>query len=117
VERELDVAVHGYVHTDAPPRFGVAVVQECSMSGAWLRSRPPLPGELTEPEAGQLLSTAAQVALALHDAGYFGPFGVDAYRWRDASGSVYFNPRSEINARYTMGWHIGMRGWRPGVPD
>ena len=117
VERELDVAMHGYVHTDAPPRFGRAVMQACSMSGAWLRSRPASPGELTQPEQRALEQTVAQVASALHDAGYFGPFGVDAFRWRDASGTVYFNPRSEINARYTMGWHIGMRAWRPGMTD
>jgi hypothetical protein len=42
------------------------------------------------------------VAEVLRDAGYFGPFGIDAYRWRDGA-TQYFNPRSEINARYSMG--------------
>jgi len=117
VERELDAAIHGWVHATAPPQVGVPVLQECSMLGAWIRSRPPRPGELTQAEELNLLRTADVVAQSLHDAGYFGPFGVDAYRWRDAAGRSHFNPRSEINARYTMAWHLGMGGWRPDMQD
>jgi hypothetical protein len=45
------------------------------------------------------------VAGTLRDMGYRGPFGIDAYRYRDESGTVALNPLSEINARITFG-HI-----------
>ncbi len=54
---------------------------------------------------------ARLVADALSRAGYFGPFGVDAYRYRDREQQLRLQPRSEINARYTMGFAVG---W--GVP-
>lgn len=48
-------------------------------------------------------STVHAVGLALAEAGWRGPFGIDAFRWRDASGSVRFHPLCEINARLTFG--------------
>jgi hypothetical protein len=53
------------------------------------------------------------VAQALLEAGYFGPFGIDAFRWVDRAGVERFNPRCEINARYSMGWAVGMGSRRP----
>ena len=43
----------------------------------------------------------------LHRSGYFGPFGIDAYCWQEGS-ATYFEPCSELNARYTLAWGIGM---------
>ena len=44
---------------------------------------------------------------ALASAGYFGAFGIDAYRYR-LDGREALNPMSEINARFTMDWTVGM---------
>jgi len=61
------------------------------------------------PEAEHaLIRSAEHAAGALSDAGYFGPFGVDAYFWRTGSGALRFNPLGELNARYTMGFSVGM---------
>ncbi len=35
--------------------------------------------------------------------GYFGPLGIDAARYRDATGNECFRPLQDINARFTMG--------------
>ena len=43
------------------------------------------------------------VADALRQAGYVGPFGIDAWHWRRPDGSVVFHPLGEINARMTFG--------------
>ena len=43
------------------------------------------------------------MAEALRSVGYFGPFGVDAYRWTGG-----FVACCDVNARYTMGWSVGM---------
>ncbi len=58
-------------------------------------------------EANALLQQVMRVGEALHDAGYFGPVGLDAfsYEW---GVERRFNPRSEINARYTLAYAVGM---------
>jgi hypothetical protein len=74
--------------------------------------------ELSAAERKTLCDVAERTAHALAEAGYFGPFGIDAFRWRDEGGVLHFNPRSDLNARYSMGWHVGMGDWRPDVtPD
>lgn len=112
VDRELDFAIHGFVARGGELQLGKPTLQVCTTNGVWRSSRPAT-GELVPAEREALLESASVVATALHEAGYWGPFGVDAYRWRETSGVVRFNPRSEINARYTMGWHVGMGDCRP----
>jgi hypothetical protein len=51
----------------------------------------------------QLLETAEAVAAALRRAGYVGPFGIDAWRYRREDGSIRLHPLGEINARMTFG--------------
>jgi hypothetical protein len=51
-------------------------------------------------------------AEGLRGAGYFGPFGVDGYVWDD-DGARRVQPRSDVNARYSMGWAVGMGEARP----
>jgi hypothetical protein len=51
----------------------------------------------------ELSRTVEAVGDALRRAGYVGPFGVDAWRYRDPSGTVRLNPLGEINARMTFG--------------
>jgi hypothetical protein len=58
--------------------------------------------------AKALEAEVRRVALALHEVGYFGPFGVDAFTYRARDGSIRLQPRSEINARYSMGFAVGM---------
>jgi hypothetical protein len=52
------------------------------------------------------VAEAKVVAEGLTAAGYFGPFGVDAYTYRDEERGVVLQRRSEINARYTMGFGV-----------
>ncbi len=71
------------------------------------RSIEPLDRELPELSA---IARAAGAALA--DAGYRGPFGIDAYAYRDADGETAFHPLSEINARFTHGLLAALRAGR-----
>jgi len=113
VDRLMDSVVHGYRDPNGSTRLGKVAIQDCDDRGAWLRTRLATAADLTDKEAQELYAIAQHTADALGAAGYFGPFGIDSYRWRDAQGNVQWNRRGEINARYTMGWHIGMQGWRP----
>ena len=113
VLRLADFALHGYVDERGSLRLGDATTQRCDAYGAWQSTELARDDELLRDEATALTREASLAAAGLHACGYFGPFGVDAYRWRDEeTGDEHFNPRSEINARYSMGWGIGMRGWR-----
>jgi hypothetical protein len=57
----------------------------------------------TEGERAQIMDAAAAAAAALAARGYRGPFGIDAFVWRDAAGARRLQPMSEINARLTFG--------------
>ena len=51
----------------------------------------------------KVVDTAAAAGDALRAAGYRGPFSIDAYLWRDDTGSLRLQRMSEINARLTFG--------------
>ncbi|HTG35084.1 MAG TPA: hypothetical protein VLB76_19380 [Thermoanaerobaculia bacterium] len=59
--------------------------------------------DISEQDRDQLLKTVEAVAAALRRAGYVGPFGIDAWRYRREDGSIALNPLGEINARMTFG--------------
>jgi hypothetical protein len=113
VSRTGDFALHGHISRDGQLDLGEPTLQSCDENGAWKSTTAAAPQDLSGIELRALLDAARDAANALIDSGYFGPFGIDAYRWRDAGGTPRFNPRSEINARYSMGWAIGMGSRRP----
>ena len=60
---------------------------------------PVLSGE----DRDRLLETTEAVAASLRRAGYGGPFGIDAWRYRTEDGAEILHPLGEINARMTFG--------------
>ena len=60
-------------------------------------------GRLREEESAAVARVRAAVRDALAAAGYAGPWGVDAWRYRDAEGDEQFQPLGELNARMTFG--------------
>ncbi|MBX3210315.1 MAG: hypothetical protein KF764_35110 [Labilithrix sp.] len=103
IVREL--GVHGMIAEDGAWRLGRLVAQECDAHGQWLGTSPAEDVDVAVRDA--LASEADRVARALFAAGYWGPFGVDAFLYRDRDGAVRLQPRSEINARYSMGFAVG----------
>lgn len=63
----------------------------------------PGDGGLESGEIERLRAVVEEVGKALVAAGYRGPFGVDAWRYRDPDGVVRFHPLGEINPRLTLG--------------
>lgn len=60
--------------------------------------------------------TVATVAVReLQQFGYWGPVGIDAMAYRDATGRVRWRPLQDINARWTMG-RLAL-GWRCRFPQ
>ena len=115
IEPNVDVvdeyALHGMLAPDGALRVGSLVRQRCDARGAWVATEPikePLEALFEVPV--RMNEEVALVGRALHEAGYFGPFGVDAYTYRDREGHLRLQPRSEINARYSMGFAVGFAG-------
>lgn len=86
----------------SPPCF-----QETTRAGAWTRTERAERGGIARADDAGLEEAVSAAGQALAQAGYFGPFGIDAYRHRTERGEV-LNPLSEINARFTMDWTTGL---------
>lgn len=111
VDRLLDVSLHGRV--DAGGQLverGQPVLVENAADGSFVCARRAVEGELDPGERDALEATFGRVAAALHASGYHGPFGIDAFRWRDERRTVRFHSLVELNARYTFGYWVGVHG-------
>ena len=84
--------------------------QEVAASGAWTRTASADAGEVTAQDDDALAGALEVAGRALADAGYHGPFGIDAFRYRDGAGATRLNPLGELNARFTMDWRPAMQG-------
>lgn len=109
VEPWLDIcgeySLHGYIFREGSVRFGVPCVQRSFAPPVYARTSGE--HELGTPEREALEEQGEYVARALRAAGYYGPFGIDAFRYADAA-HRRFNPRSEINPRYTLAYATGL---------
>jgi hypothetical protein len=103
VERLADFSRHGYVSQSGQLHIGEPREQRCDPLGRFLGVSTTA-GSVTAHEAEMLAFELKRTAAALSAAGYFGPFGIDGFRYRLPDGSTGFNPRCEINARFTMGF-------------
>ena len=77
-------------------------------NGQYAGSRFAIHRTLDEWDAA--VEVALRAAVRLQQAGYFGPLGIDAMRYRDANGRQRVRPLQDINARWTMG-RLSL-GWR-----
>jgi hypothetical protein len=106
VDLELEFASHGWLDRDGGCELRPPCVLVCDAQGAWIDTRKAREGEMGFEEQEALLDAARLVGERLAQIGYFGPFGVDAFRWRDADGGLHLQPCSEVNGRYTLGWRV-----------
>ena len=81
VRPTLELSLHGFVWPDGRYRLGRCCVQLVAERGAFRGIRLAEAGELEAGEALALGERAEAVARALASAGYFGPYGIDGYRY------------------------------------
>ncbi len=112
VEITQEFALHGWLDREQRCTLGEPTTQNVERA-QWLSSRRANRDELSADEHMALTEAARQAGAALLRAGYWGAFGVDAFRYLDASGTSQFCALGELNARFTMGWAIGMGDRRP----
>ena len=106
VEPRLELSLHGFVWRDGRQELGSICRQLVSPRGAFQGVQRAQDDELTAAERSAFLEQGERVAAALSRAGYFGPFGIDGYRYT-LGGSAGFCALGEINARYTLGFVAG----------
>ncbi len=103
VDRIADVGVVGIVAGPGRKRLFAPHRLDNDAAGVYRAVGIDQPPELQAAERERVDETAHAVADALAAAGYRGPFGVDAFVWRDPAGARRLQPMSEINARLTFG--------------
>lgn len=113
VDRVADLGLHGWISPNGALTLGALTAQVCDARGAWVTTARAAQNTLGDKDMDLLNESVEGTAAALWAAGYHGPFGVDAYVWRDERGGARLQPRSEVNARYSMGWAVGMGALRP----
>jgi hypothetical protein len=106
VKPTFEVSLHGFVGRGGRHELGRVCAQDISERGAFRGVRLAEPGELSPSEHSAFHERAETVAHALTHAGYFGPFGIDGYRYT-LDGASAFCALGEINARYTLGFVTG----------
>ena len=113
--RLADFALHGFVAPNGIVTLGHPTAQVCDDRGVWSGSTRT--HGLSAVEEASLTCEAERAADALRSIGYHGPFGIDAFRFSTDASVSSFAARIEINARYTMGWAVGMAGRRVDLSD
>lgn len=107
-----EFALHGWIARDGRCTLGEPTTQH-TLHSQWVSTVRAPSDELTSHERTQLTLAAQQAATALWDSGYFGAFGIDAFRYVNSQQKIEFCARRELNARFTMGWSVGMGDRRP----
>jgi hypothetical protein len=113
VDRLADFGAAGLATPEGLRRVGLHS-QQVGDRGAVSAIR--LDPELESGERERLEAGLGAVGERLAAAGYVGPFGVDAYRYRAPDGRVRFRPLSEVNARMTFGLLAHVLAERIGAP-
>lgn len=102
----LELSLHGFVWPNGRHELGRICTQIVSERGVFRGVRLARAEELEPHESAALCERAEAVAAALRAAEYFGPFGIDGYRYT-RGGARGFCALGEINARYTLGFVTG----------
>ena len=107
-----EYSIHGYVDEEElwVGSSCVAVTDAYGAPASFdLRERMNAP--MSDTEQQQQLNAAHDVAAALRSVGYFGPFGVDSFAF-NADGQRVYCAASDVNARFTLAWSLGMGALR-----
>lgn len=110
VEITTEFTRSGFVTSEGDVIVSAPCFQATDRAGAWTGTEQAGAGEVARADDEALAGALEAAGRALAAQGYFGPFGIDAFRYRDprAPGRTRLNPLSEINARYTMDWALAM---------
>lgn len=123
VERVSEAGLQWDIPEAGPPMLLGVTELLCDRRGNYAGSRFRS-NDAAEHDWGDAIEPSRRAAARIQQAGYFGPLGIDAMRYRGAGGEIRLRPLQDINARWTMGrialgWRrVAPRGtWRHGAPS
>ena len=102
-----EFTLHGLLQADGTVLRGEPTRLYSDQHGAWIDNQA-LSEDLSVSERGSFEAAFSTTTEALHKAGYSGPFGIDGFRWQDIEGTPRWQALSDLNARFTMGYFVGM---------
>jgi hypothetical protein len=102
-ELVAEYTAHGYIDREGLIAGGICQ-QRCDAYGQVTGIERV---QVSDALAGPLNQMRERLAEGLWTAGYWGPFGFDAFTYRNETG-VMLNPLSDVNARFSLGWSVGM---------
>jgi hypothetical protein len=109
VERIDEVGVQLTIQRNGEPRVEGVTGLLVDNAGRY-RGSEFTPALDNDPQWQDAIAIAMEAARHVQQAGYFGPLGIDAMRYRDAAGEIRLRPLQDINARWTMGrLSLGLR--------
>ncbi|MEZ6021719.1 MAG: hypothetical protein R3F17_17000 [Planctomycetota bacterium] len=107
VQVEAEYSTAGFIERDGGVEVALPRIQEVDRAGQWLASTAIERGDGRDME---LLRSATRAAgTALHQAGYWGPYSLDGFRYLAADGSTAWQLLGDLNARFTMAWGLSFR--------
>jgi len=105
--RGVDLSVQGYLDAAGELTILGSTRQLLTGAGIWLGNGGVLtdPGEVASghQEDGKLREAVVAAGEWLASRRYRGPFGIDAFTFRDSQGHLMLRPMVEINPRFTTG--------------
>jgi len=104
VEVTREYTRSGWIAPDGSVSISAPCLQTVAPSGAWTGTERDEARDVSREDDLRLAEMFERAGRELARVGYFGPFGIDAYRHRTPGGGEALNPLSEINARFTMDW-------------
>lgn len=102
LERTCDLGVCAVVRADGIEQRAPHTLLTTERGGFLGISQAPPP--LSAAQRAQLTRVVEAAGRALRDAGYLGPYNIDAFLYRDRHGGIALRPLCEINARISFGW-------------
>jgi hypothetical protein len=93
-----EYSIHGWLDRSGELRCGAPLCWRPAEDAPDVGGPPPL----SKLEMATICDSARGVGSTLRSMGYFGPFGVDAFRWRRADGATRLQVGTDINARWTL---------------
>ena len=115
LERTCDLGVCAVVRADGIEQRAPHTLLTTERGGFLGISQAPPP--LSAAQRAQLTRVVEAAGRALRDAGYLGPYNIDAFLYRDRHSGIALRPLCEINARISFGWVAAALAERHGFSE
>jgi len=102
-----EVSTSGWIGRDGTVLIADPRVQETGNTGVWSESLGRYAAD--SQDSPNFHGVGRSIANSLVGAGYFGPFGLDSFAYKNGDSAPNWHLYSDLNARFTMDWGLSFR--------